>query len=640
MCGIAGWIGRVPDAANYGVRMARALKHRGPDAEGVKSWPEATLVHTRLSVIDLSSAGAQPMSNEDGTVWTVFNGEIYNHQELRHCLEIRGHRFRGRSDSEILPHLYEEEGASFADKLRGMFALAIYDLRNRTLVLVRDRFGIKPLFYAVGSDRLAFASEINALRQLPDVDLRPDPQAIYDFSALCYIPAPQTFYAGIRALQPGEVLEARLESAVISWKARHYHSWTINPDPSLSSAEAVDRAEELIATAVRSQLESDVPLGALLSGGIDSSLVSAAAQKTSGGGLRTFNVRFPEAEYDETWAAVSVAKHIGSQHETLDMDSIPGTWDYVTELLLHAGQPYADTSLFAAHAVCRRMRQHVTVALSGDGGDEGFGGYQHYWQINRISRFQSLPVFVLQGLSMLLTAAERGKLVSGRMPQRIRQLAAADDIAIIQNLFCWLREDEHRYLWRDEGKVLPIRRLFESQWTHKLAKGSSRVERLSAYATEVNVRLVLPNDFLFKVDTASMKEGLEVRVPMLNEDLFDFGLSIPHRLKVRGRTCKRVLRAVADRWLPQRVARKPKWGFGIPVDTWVDSAFKMRLKDELLGPTCRLAEYFRQEAYHPIIEAFCHGKPHPSVSRQGLYQRVIMLLAVQLALDPKTHEAR
>ena len=640
MCGIAGWLGGLPNADKYGMGLARALKHRGPDAQGIKSWPEATLVHTRLSIIDLTSSGAQPLSNEDGTIWTVFNGEIYNHHDLRSYLEGRGHTFRGRSDSEILPHLYEEEGIAFAEKLRGMFALAIYDSRKRTLLLVRDRFGIKPLFYAAGPGRLAFASEINALLQLPDIDVRPDPQAIYDFSALFYIPAPQTFYSGIRALQPGEILEARLDSGVTSWRTRQYHSWAIAPDPALGLAEAERRAEELIRTAVHRQMESDVPLGALLSGGIDSSLISVAAQEAVGGELRTFNVCFPEKEYDETWAAVAVAKHIGSRHETLNMDGIPGTWDHITSLLRHAGQPYADTSLFAAHAVCQRMRRHVAVALSGDGGDEGFGGYHFYWQIARIAQWQRLPLPVWNGAAAALMPLSRWGMISAQFPERLREFAGADDPAIVQNMFCWLREKEHANLWSSDVKVDPVRRLFERQWEHAMPQRSTRLERLSALATEANTRLMLSDDFLFKVDTASMKEGLEVRVPMLDEDLFSFALTLPHHLKVQGRTCKRILRAVAQRWLPTEVANKPKMGFGIPVDRWVDSDFKEGLREALLGSNSRLPEYFTPEVYRPMVEAFCTGQSCPGISREGLYQRAIMLLALQLALDRKGAETR
>jgi len=631
MCGIAGWLGYQPDNQCVGSRLVKALYHRGPDAHGIQSWPEATLVHTRLSIIDLSPAGAQPMSNEDGTVWTVFNGEIYNHHELRHGLESRGHIFKGHADTEVLPHLYEEEGPAFVTKLRGMFALAIYDTRARTLVLARDRFGIKPLFYAPGQNRLAFASEIRALLELPGIDDRPDRQAIYDFAALFYIPAPETFYTGIRALQPGEMLTAQFSGDEVCWKTRFYHEWAITPDYRMTLAEAAERADALMTAAVERQLESDVPLGALLSGGIDSSLISVAAQAAVNGRLRTFNVRFSEKEYDETWAALAVAKQIGSDHETLSMGDTSGSWEDVTSLLLHAGQPFADTSLFAVNAVSKLMRPYVKVALSGDGGDEGFGGYNVYWQIARIAFWQKLPLPIWQGTAAGLAFLAWSGIVPRRLPQRFSELAGADDVSIIQDLFSWIREKEHKQLCIDRD-VLPIRRLFEPRWKYNLPPKASRLERLSALASEVNTRLNLANDYLFKVDTASMRENLEVRVPMLDEELFAFGLSLPQRLKVRGRTCKMVLRAVAQRRLPLPVANKPKWGFGMPLDRWVDADFKEQLRESLLGKSSKLPEYFRPEVYRPMIEAFCKGNLCNGISRQGLYQRAIMLLSVHLAL--------
>jgi asparagine synthase (glutamine-hydrolysing) len=636
MCGIGGWLGTLPNGEIYAAQMQLALHHRGPDAHGIRSFAEATLVHTRLSIIDLSPAGAQPMSNEDGTVWVVFNGEIYNHVAIRCDLEAKGHVFRGHSDTEVLPHLYEEDGAEFVSKLRGMFAVAIYDTRTRTLILARDRFGIKPLFYAPSEDRLAFASEIRALLEVPGIDLHPDRQAIFDFAALFYIPAPETFYRGICALEPGELLIANMGGGQVSWKTRSYHRWTIDIDPSLTLETAAGRAEDLVTAAVQQQLESEVPLGALLSGGIDSSLVSAAAQHALSGSLRTFNVQFSVDDYDETWAALAVANHIQSCHETLEMNGHRGTWEDVTGLLLHAGQPFADTSVFAVNAVCRLMRQYVTVALSGDGGDEGFGGYDLYWQIARIARWQVLPGSVWRQGSLLLKPLAGLGIVREHLPQRAMEIAGADDTAIIQDLFCWVRDQEHKALcWAED--ILPVRRLFEPQWKYCLPRPSSRLERLSLHTTEVNTRLVLPNDFLFKVDTASMRESLEVRVPMLDEELFAFGLSLPHRLKVNGRTCKRVLRAIAQRKLPSKVAKKPKMGFGIPVDAWVNADFKARLKDLLLGPSSKLPEFFRSEAYRPVVEAFCDDHPSPGMSREGLYQRAIMFLSVQLAMETRVY---
>ncbi|SLM49968.1 putative Asparagine synthetase [Nitrospira japonica] len=635
MCGIGGWIGHRENAEVVARSMVRALRHRGPDGDGLLSLPDATLVHTRLSIIDLSPAGKQPMSNAGGTIWSVFNGEIYNHRELRRRLEGKGYRFTGHSDSEIIPYLYEEMGTEFVNVLRGMFAIALYDTRSHSLVLTRDRFGIKPLFYAPEEERLSFASEINALRNLPGMDLRIDRQAVYDYAALFYIPAPETFYRGIRALDAGELLEARMEHQKVTWRIKRHHRWTVAPDPTMQTDEVAGRVEGLLRSSVERQLDSDVPLGCLLSGGIDSSLVSTAAQQAIGGGLQTFNVRFSDDAYDETWAAKSVANHIGSDHTVLDMDGEKGTWTRITNLLSHAGQPFADTSIFALNAVCRLMRQHVTVALSGDGGDEGFGGYNLYWQLARIARLQLIPSPMWWAGAAVLTPFSRLCLIPPHIPSRLREFSGVDDIAIIQDLYSWIRGKELQRLSWDEGKVDSIRRLFEPRWDYVFRKTPSRIERLSALATEVNVRLVLCNDFLFKVDNASMKESLEVRVPMLDEDLFALGLCLPYHLKVHGKTCKIILREVAKRWLPPAVARKSKCGFGVPVDRWVDADFKTRLKEALLGRASRISEFFRPEVYRPIIEGFCDGKQSHDTSRQGLYQRIIMLLSLQLAISRK-----
>jgi asparagine synthase (glutamine-hydrolysing) len=635
MCGIAGWLGALPDGREHAHRMAEALHHRGPDSRGIRQWSDATLVHTRLSIIDLSPTGAQPMPNEDGTIWTVFNGEIYNHKELRHSLEQHGHTFKGRSDTEVIPHLYEKEGAGFVRLLRGMFALAVYDVRERTLVLARDRFGIKPLFYAPGRHHLAFASEIRGLLGLPEVDARPNPQAIYDFAALFYIPAPDTFYAGIRSLEPGEVLEANFNFDRVRWKTSRFHRWTISRDSGITLSKAVERAGDLVTKAVRHQKESEVPLGALLSGGIDSSLIAAAAQDALAGELRTFNVKFSEEDYDETWAATAVAKHIGSKHQILEMDHGQGTWENITGLLLHVGQPFADTSLFAVNAVCRLMRERVTVALSGDGGDEAFSGYGIYWRLARIVRCQLAPALVWRGAAAGLTPFAWVRAVPTWWPARLENLAGADDTAVVQSLFSLMPENQHRNLFR-ETDLLPVRRLFEPQWEYHMPRRASRIEKLAAFATEVNIRLMLSNDFLFKVDAASMKESLEIRVPMLDEDLFDFGISLPYKLNVDGRVCKRVLREVARLKLPREVAQKPKQGFGIPLDSWVDSDFKARLRETVLGPHSQLPNFFRPEFYQPRIEAFCEGRRYHGASRDLLYQLAIMLLAVQLTLESTT----
>jgi asparagine synthase (glutamine-hydrolysing) len=572
------------------------------------------------------------MPNEDRRVWTVFNGEIFNYQSVRADLMQRGHNLRGTSDTEILPHLWEELHQEMAAVPRGQFAFAVWDADRQQLFLCRDRFGIKPLFYARTEHTLAFASEINALRAVPGIDWTPDPQAIADYTALLYIPGPSTLYRGVKSLLPGHTLTASLQNDEIVVDVKPYHKWGTHPRTCLTMQQAEEQAMHLLDTAVASQLRSDVPLGSLLSGGIDSSLVSEAAQRALQGRLNTYNVQFSDRDYDETWAAQSVARHINSHHEVLPMEPMEGSWGRVCSLLQAAGQPFADTSVFAVNGVCRHMRQHVTVALSGDGGDEGFGGYNTYWQVARIHRWQSLPSVVRW---LIRKSGAMGKVLKpeiGRILDRMADFEHADETTVIQNLFCWLRADEHRALMPSLGALLPVRRHFEPVWQNTFEHPVSRLERLSAHLTEIDVRMSLANDFLFKVDIASMQESLEVRVPMLDEDLFAFGLTLPHNLKVEGRTGKQVLRSIAFRRLPKEVAEKSKRGFGVPVDVWVDENFKGELKSVLTRRSSPLWDILSRDFGTKLIRAFCDGEPLPRVSRQGLYQRAVMLLSLHLHL--------
>ena len=629
MCGIGGWLGHIENASGHAAVIAQKMQHRGPDGSGIKLWPAAALTHNRLQVIDLSPLGAQPMSNEDGTVWTTFNGEIFNHHELRRRLEAAGHVFRGRCDTEVLPHLYEEYGAGLAEHLQGQFALAIYDSRRDVLLLARDRFGIKPLYYSVQPHLIAFASEIAALRTLPGIGNSINPQAAADLAAMCYVPGPQTWYSDILALEPGCVLTAAWNGERVECRENRYHTWCVAPDPAMRLAPCIDRAASLIGEAVASQMESDVPLGALLSGGIDSSLVSAAAARALPGGLHTYNVAFPDREYDETWAALAVASAIGSGHETLEMTAIDTSWASITGLLMHAGQPFADTSLFGVNAVSRLMKPHVTVALSGDGGDEAFGGYDTFWQVPQAAHIQAMPRTMRRAVIAGAGAAGRVGAIPRNWPVRLREMEHLDGAALLANACCWMRPAEAE-AWLAFDGTEPVTRLFEPRWPIDLPPGCSRTEELSARTTEVFGRLVLPNDFLFKVDCASMRESLEVRVPMLDERLFAFGLTLPHALKVRQRQAKRVLRGVAERWLPPAVAHKPKRGFSVPMDRWTTDAFKAQLREELLSPNSPVATLYRPEKYRPVVEAFCSGGSLPAISRRGLFQRTFMLLSAHL----------
>lgn len=635
MCGIAGWIGQIPQPERHADSLCDALHHRGPDGRGTRLWDRACLAHTRLKIIDLSDAAGQPMSNEDGTVWTVFNGEIYNHVELQRWLESRGHTFRSHCDTEVIPHLYEEDGNELISRLRGMFSLAVFDVRRQSLLLGRDRFGIKPLVYASGWTEkgpfLAFASEINAVRQLPYIDDHIDVQAASDFMALSYIPAPQTFFRGIRSVEPGQQIETTWADNDIRLESKKYHDWTIAPRMGLSLAEASRTAGDLVEHAVASQIESDVPLGSLLSGGIDSSLVSAMAQRAVPGQLQSFNVRFPDGAYDETPAALTVAHHIGSRHTVLDMETHDVSWESVRGLLIQAGQPFGDTSIFGVSAIAKLMRKHVTVALSGDGGDEGFGGYATFSQIRPASYARLLPASLGSAAAGPLSLLSKQGFVSAAAAGAVSNLAGRSDSTVLQYLLSWVRPSEHAALFRDHDILSPHRH-FEQQWRLEPEGRVTRLERLSMLATEVWTRLILANDFLPKVDTASMKESLEIRVPMLDEDLFSFGLTLPQSLKLRRGQMKPVLRDFARTVIPEEIASMPKHGFGVPVDILLDQAFKDRLRESLLSKSSGLSQLLSEDGYHPVVEAFCDGVSIPGISRQGLYQRAMMLLALHLSV--------
>ena len=630
MCGIAGWIGTITEPREaLAAKMQAAIRHRGPDEQRAEHFDAASLVHARLKIIDLSENGAQPMPNERRNVWVAFNGEIYNHKALQQRLEQNGHQFRGTSDTEVIVHLYEDLGLDAFAELRGMFAIAIFDAVNNRLVLCRDRFGIKPIFYALQNDVVLFASELNALKTYRGLSLSISEQSLYDLTSFFYVPAPNTIYKDVYALLPGQVLRVDLDGEEVRCRFSRFHQW----DPALSEpteCDALSRVQSLTECAVKSQLESDVPLGSLLSGGIDSSLVSYFAQQHSNGSLRTFNVKLPDAAEDETWAAIRVAEHIESRHTTLPMSSAGGDIEAVYDLIKYVGQPYCGTSLFGANAVCREMRKHVTVALSGDGGDEGFGGYTLYSEMLRARPFVGLPSPVQS--SILSTMSVLGRMSS--RCQRYRRLLSYfhgnDTVDFVKNFFMWLKEPELRQLWRGRKEMEPIRRYFEDDWNKVAKLPIAMREKLTLFATLANTNIMLLNDYLFKVDCASMKESLEVRVPMLDEELFQFGISLPSRLKFSRTETKIILRQLAAKLLPAEVAKKPRWGFGIPIDSWLNSDAKREIEATLLsaGNKSPLAEYYDYDIYSKWVTAFCHDQKIEGFSHQGLLQRILMLLSV------------
>jgi asparagine synthase (glutamine-hydrolysing) len=624
----------LPDDAHWHVRADALLAHRGPDGDGHYLDERCELVHRRLALVDLSPAGQQPMSNEDGSVQVVCNGEIYNHRELRARLEQRGHIFRSASDTEVLVHLYEEHGAELVDHLRGMFAFAVYDRRRSKLLLARDRFGIKPLYYARHLGQWVFSSEMKAILALEGFEPRLDRQACYDFLGLTYVPEPATGFANIFALPKGTTMVFDRDGERAPAK---FYQAKAQPCAERGMEETVERAGAALLEAVRMQAAADVPVAALLSGGIDSSLVVAAYTRATGQRPKTFNVRFPDKDYDETALAQAVAQHCGTEHQTIDLERDAITTESIIELLAHFDQPFADTSLIPMFFVSRAIRERgIICTLSGDGGDEVFGGYGRFWRANQFIRLMRMPRLMQQA------AKGAGRLLSARTQDLGRQMVKAialaragqsDSSVLVAGLSNYLSEEQKQELMPSVmGEQLQtVYRHFDGYQP----PGVSDLEELSRRLTENLFAVSLSGDMLRKVDMMSMRAGIEVRVPLLDEEVAALGLRLPHDMKTDGREGKLVLRSLAARWLPTQVARHPKHGFGIPLDRMLPDSFQELLGDLLLLPGARISTFLDMKVVSRWLSLFAQarrGGRETTISREGLYQRIFIVLALELWL--------
>ena len=633
MCGLAGRFhaSRLPAAPGWHERADRLLAHRGPDGAGHWVDDRCELVHRRLALIDLSPAGAQPLANETGDIWVVFNGEIYNHGVLRALLAARGHVFRSRSDTEVLVHLYEERGERLIEHLRGIFAFAIYDSRRRRLLLARDRFGVKPLFYASPGGQLVFASEIKAITALPGFSPTLDRQACCDYLGLGYVPEPATGFHEIRALPPGAVLIAEEAEA----RTQTYCRIEARPDHTRRLRDTAVQASTKMVAAVESQSEADVPVAALLSGGIDSSLVVAARTRTTGTAPApiTFNVRFPVAGADETPLALAVARHFGTRHHIIEPRDWSLTPDTVVGVLRHFDQPFADTSCIPMYWVSRAIReQGIICALSGDGGDEAFGGYRQFWRANQLMHLMRMPSWArtavhTAGVAMTSWTRDLGRHIAKATV--LAEAGRADAAVLLAGLSNYIAEDQKAELLLPAAaaQLLPVSRHFDGF----RPSGVDDLEDLSRRMTTKTFTISLPSDMLRKVDMMSMRAGIEVRVPMLDENVVDVGLSLPHRLKTNGREGKLVLRAVAEQWLPRNVARHPKTGFSVPGQLLATSALAALCDDLLLGSDARVGWFLNRALIHEWVTRFrVNRDTGGAISSSGLYQRVFTLLSLEL----------
>ncbi len=583
MCGIAGVValnGDLSPAVAAAVpAMTAALAHRGPDGDGLFSCSFAALGHRRLSIID-RAGGHQPMSNEDDSCWIVFNGEIYNHRAVRRELEARGHRFRTSSDTEVILHAYEEYGTSCVEHLNGMFAFAICDTGRHEVFLARDRLGKKPLFVANFDGFLHFASEIKALRLSPAWDGALDLAALEGYLSLGYFLAPQTIYCHVRKLEPAHwmrIANGRLE-------ARRY--WDVTRfDDDVRDDDALGEAlEDELRTAVSSRLESEVPLGAFLSGGIDSGLVVSFMAEAEGAGIVTTSVGFDERGHNELEAAALTAGHFKTRHHP---DLLQPRLDEVFDEVVRAfDEPFADASAIPTYYVSRAARRHVTVALTGDGGDEAFGGYDFRYDLHaleaRLRRF--VPGSAGRSTARLLgswwprSAYVPRPLRAGNV---LENLGWPEDAAYYADL-CFVKPwDARALLGLKNGRDPALSPVYEAVTTpYRSCPSSSPLQR----ALYADLRVYLPNDPLVKVDRTSMAHGLEIRSPLLDHRVVEFAFRIAADRKVRPSRSKYFLRALADARLPQGLAALPKRGFTAPIGEWIKGPYRGWFSDEVLGP--------------------------------------------------------
>ena len=611
MCGIYGkvrWDGR-PALEQDAVRACEGLRHRGPDDSGSVAMGQACLGHTRLSVIDLSPSGHQPMSNEDGSVWIVFNGEIYNYQELRPRLEARGHRFRSRTDTEVLLHLFEEEGPACVERLRGMFALAIWDRKERSLFLARDRVGKKPLYYRSGSDFFAFCSELAPLVSDAEIPLTIDRVAIHHYLTFQSVPAPFSAYAGIRKLPPGHwmmVREARME-------IRRYWKLFFRPkhpaDTARRRAKLEDELLGKIREAVRVRLVSDVPLGALLSGGVDSSgVVALMSGENPGKPVKTFSVGFPEKAFNELEYAREVAGLYGTDHREFTLR--PDMLSVLPTLVERFGEPFADSAAIPTYYISRVAREHVTVALCGDGGDESFAGY-HRYKLNAL----------LRGLDVIPHALSRGIF------------HALNVIPHSPNIHSplWITKRAFQFLsLSPERRNLRFCSHFDAGLKAELYTPEFAVEMAGIDSDEIvldryretdadnlldatlyaDIHTYLPDTLLPKVDVTSMATSLEMRSPLLDHELMEFAARLPVHMKMRRLTTKYALKRLFGRLLPEKLLSRPKMGFGVPLGHWFRGELRDMVRDTLLSSRATGRGYFREAALRKILDEQAQNRWH------------------------------
>ncbi len=602
MCGIAGFVEARSSPAPFSVeerdglvrRMCDVIRHRGPDDEGVFVDEGVALGMRRLSIIDLAT-GRQPIHNEDRTLWIVFNGEIYNFRELRAELEALGHRFYTSTDTEAIVHAYEQWGAAAVARLRGMFGLAIWNTRTRTLVAARDRIGIKPLYYAEARGRLYVGSELKSLLCAPDVPRDLDLDALDHYLSFLYTPRDGSIFKAVRKLPPGHLLTWTDGSLSIE------RYWELPAQETFrgTEADAVEQLEGVLADAVRSHLVSDVPLGAFLSGGIDSSVVVALMARASGARVKTFSIGFDEPAFDELEHARTVAAHVGTEHHEFVVK--PDAIGILDALIGHFDEPFADSSAIPTWYVSELARRHVTVVLSGDGGDELFGGYDRYVPHPRVVAFDRVSPRALRRVAAIAAAG----LPHGTRGKNFLRHVARDERGRYLDAIRFFARDEKSSLLstdvqRELAAVDPEARLARHFLRYGGLSWPSQMMRFDA-------ETYLPDDVLTKVDRMSMAHSIESRVPLLDNEVLRFAASLPADLKIKRGRRKHVLKEVAARLVPRTILDRRKQGFGVPLGLWFRGDLRALFADTLLSPACLARGYFQPAFVRRLVDEHLSG---------------------------------
>ena len=603
MCGIAGvlYFDQRPVTGALLRAMGNAIAHRGPDADGYFSAPGIGLVHRRLSIIDVAG-GNQPIANEDGSIHVVFNGELYNYHDLRKQLQHRGHLFNSESDTECLVHSYEDHGRGLVESLRGMFSFAIWDNNTRTLTLGRDRLGLKPLYYYRDSEKFVFGSELKAIFAHPDVKGVLDIKSVDAYFCLGMVPGHRSIYQNIRKMQPAHTMAVDFHGRVDS---AQYWSYEPHVDSALTEEQWLEKASSKIEDAVRSHLVSDVPVGAFLSGGIDSTVIASVAAEISGTPLQTFSIGFSDSARSELPFASETAQRLGGVHREAIVE--PNAASDLDTLVDVFDEPFADSSAIPTMRVAQLAAEHVKVVLTGDGGDECFGGYARYVHDLAESRFRAkfpnwLRTFLLRPLAYAWPHVDwLPRLLRGK--SFLTNISSPPSLAYAQTIAnCTARE--RRKLYTGETREML------GLWTTE--KSLSKEFRINdkdplAGMLAADVQCLLPDAFLVKVDRATMAHGLEARPPLLDHELLELSARIPSNLKIRGSDTKWILKRAMRRHLPESLLNRPKQGFEIPLDQWLAGPLFDVFRETALSPTSGVCQIFDRRVIQRLLEAHTRG---------------------------------